>query len=1447
MASARMKRLSIIGFTMILVIVPFCLYYLFFVESQNEYFTNRNFRVLAGIGSQMKSKIDNLGTSLINAVKNAQQEKKEIGSIRAPKPEKKDEKKDEKKSEQEGEKKAATKTPKQPDKPAADKLKSSIALIDHSGTSLKYDAGPWSQQTTRQPQAANAQRQDSNQSRTRLDPSRSSSNSNSAPSRPPSTTTANTNRANSNSRPVPITAGNDSRTHRRVPAPSPRQPSQAIGPEPTVTLSVKAEQGSFALNLEYRGGKTAGPTNLVAKSEINKLFDPFVARYVIDERNQTQDPLFDEVLVAEQQDGRVIFEHGQSGLSIVSLDSLRNDKGGKLELDLANQSSSLVDVQLAGAAYKLFVQPVRLTLSADGDDKDQGVRWVVCGLTRTDHFRDRTFAVSYTLLIIFMFLALLAALSWPLLKLRLMGPKDRLRRGDFALTVFSALLGTALLAFLLVDVYTYVSLEKTLDAQLKSLAGGIRSNFHDELGSVLTQLWRFNKQVTKLATRERAGALADLHASTLPEVPKTKIDAKKVSEFKANLLTGMLDWKTAPYPYFNSVTWADAVGLQRIKWTTRPETTAFVDVSERTYFTKARDGDLWKLSQGGRNFEYAFELVNSKNTGENVAIISTRVPESRWVSSMDTRLASLMGTVLPSGHGYAVINNAGDVLFHSNEVNNLEEQFFEECDNDRLLRAAVLARASEFINAQYLGKGHRLFVSPMPGTPWMLVVFRDKQMVRTINLELLTLSLVMYLVFAIVALLVISAVYLPRRGERIRRLWPNERNAGLYDRLIVMNAVLIVVFLIVAWRVTNEAVLVICCFLIPLLSIVLGAVVLKDATVGHDRSEFAAPSRLGLLSRLRYRKGYAAALVGSLILMSVIPAIGFFQIGRNFEMRLMVKHGQVSLARELESREAHIDSQYASINVGSNEATKTEFLNTRLDPEPQRSNWDVYDWFFFTTFHRGPEVDASKFDPERPGKLNSVLKQLRPLYNQTCVESQELARSRSADGLWSWGQNAQGQFRMQKGKDGRSGEVSLALVSSIPAFERPNTFGKWVLVILCLGGMCSLVYQLVQFVTRHFFFLDKDPPRAMLSGVKSLLTANNVALLRPPMANGNGWEPENAHPIDLSQVSAWHGWAHTVTSKLPAAGKTIVLDHFEQDMDDPVANGEKLRAIEKFLSHSRRVVVVSTVDPLRFSISAASGNPETESNGAGDEKSPKSDPGAETKTPARKKTGASESEQAAVRWSMAFSTFVTVYTPDNAEDEFVKSNTSFLRIMRANRPWRYLERIGRELKGSSTHNGNGLDRAAREEQINEVVDQARAYHQALWATCSQDERCALIHLALDGLISSKNTDLRRLMKRGLVVLDPGLRLMDESFRRFVISAAHGEDIDAWRQADGSNWELLKAPLLLILLSVSLFLFVTQKEIYDSSVSFVSALTAGLAALFKLLGMFQKKSPGSVDA
>ena len=87
--------------------------------------------------------------------------------------------------------------------------------------------------------------------------------------------------------------------------------------------------------------------------------------------------------------------------------------------------------------------------------------------------------------------------------------------------------------------------------------------------------------------------------------------------------------------------------------------------------------------------------------------------------------------------------------------------------------------------------------------------------------------------------------------------------------------------------------------------------------------------------------------------------------------------------------------------------------------------------------------------------------------------------------------------------------------------------------------------------------------------------------------------------------------------------------------------------------------------------------------------------------------------------------------------------------------------------------------------------------------------------------------------------------MDESFRRFIIQASLHQDVEGWRQQEGgSTWELIKVPILLVLLSILLFLFLTQKELYDSTISLVSALTAGVAILFRFLGMFQKSGAGA---
>ena len=136
------------------------------------------------------------------------------------------------------------------------------------------------------------------------------------------------------------------------------------------------------------------------------------------------------MLVAQQSDGQVIFTSGESGVRLVNLTDILAGNSKAESAKPSGLSSTMLDAEIAGRSYKIFLQPVQLSIPSAADSVDAGVRWVVCGLVSSSHLTDHTFSVSYTVVIVFFFLLVMALLNMPLLKLKLMGPKDRLTRGN---------------------------------------------------------------------------------------------------------------------------------------------------------------------------------------------------------------------------------------------------------------------------------------------------------------------------------------------------------------------------------------------------------------------------------------------------------------------------------------------------------------------------------------------------------------------------------------------------------------------------------------------------------------------------------------------------------------------------------------------------------------------------------------------------------------------------------------------------------------------------------------------------------------------------------------------------------------------------------------------------------------------------------------------------------
>src|SRR5712691_4309138 len=68
---SKLSRVVILGITLVILVVPFCLYYFVYVSSQQAYFIDRSHRSLAGIGRQIVKRVDGLVSVVLSPARKA--------------------------------------------------------------------------------------------------------------------------------------------------------------------------------------------------------------------------------------------------------------------------------------------------------------------------------------------------------------------------------------------------------------------------------------------------------------------------------------------------------------------------------------------------------------------------------------------------------------------------------------------------------------------------------------------------------------------------------------------------------------------------------------------------------------------------------------------------------------------------------------------------------------------------------------------------------------------------------------------------------------------------------------------------------------------------------------------------------------------------------------------------------------------------------------------------------------------------------------------------------------------------------------------------------------------------------------------------------------------------------------------------------------------------------
>jgi len=1210
--------------------------------------------------------------------------------------------------------------------------------------------------------------------------------------------------------------------------------------------------------------------NVEGYVSLRKLLDPLV--------RESDADVFSGLFVLDSS-GNVIYQHlraADSGdsVSIVGVSDLaeRNTLGRDTSLPLRTllMTSRETAVRLGDADYELFSAPLHSTITGPKNDDT----WVVCGIVRESEFRTRSLAISVTVVCALLAIVLLVIFSWPFLKVALVTASHRISRTDAILLAICGILASSIVTLAVLDTFAYSRLEAIADDQLRDFAIMVDRRFADDRRNISAQMddalaWSEEQLLTQFP-EPRNGDLLALHPLGF-------------------------------YPWIQSFAFIDTKGWQRVKWFVDSKVTPMVQVAERDYFSDALNSTAGYMSVAGNAGErMTMQSVRSMTTGLPELDCARRSDEhdkDPRHGDLHKRLPVLTMTVpdvlsvghpiIPADFGFAIIDDKGTVLFHSERKRNTIENFFSETDRDRHLRSAVAARRAEWMNIRYWGRDYRAYVCPLGDVPWTLITFRDKHGLRTLNTEALIVTLLFIVTLVGPGLLFFTLLVLFLRPRYAATwIWPSALKRVRYQKLTRVYAAVFVLASLEIVLLRTSALLFLPFWLVPIV-LITAYVCLADPENGPKRSlmvliavaflvmgvvsiaiggvepffataidricalAFALMIALACAYGVKPDKEapasetlraeddraalptiYCGVAVALLLLASVIPTVAFFKASYEVEIASYVKSIQLSIAEKLQSRYWRITSDYNN-ERGSK---KGDYAERRLNLKS-----DIYSDPFF-----GTQVDFSQSkESVGPGDSSAYpdfLESMLPHYSDASVKTRELVHDASSDRRWWWTPKGVSGLTMSLA-DTWLPTQRITIRSVVPSLivGPYRVAGAPLALRILFLAVAAIVLAgvniwIARFIARHIFFVDVVNQRDFTSGLPDLRRSICPAD-RDKRGPFDGYASINLkEEKDVARLDA-----------LPASFDRKPFERYVliEGLDYSFATGTRAAALRGMVArttrNSDRSVVIRPIDMNVITDGLLKGDEAEEwkkvlapfvwvniRDVASRGRSPIRVSGSHPVSPEPVLPDPPQTDEHStlrVRLSNLLSTALGFRA---YFEQMIDNRASAHRALRH-------EIEGDPYLGSLT-DGLDADATARDQMLDDIADRAEHYYAALWGTCSIEEQVVLLQLAQTGFVNSKmRRQVRRLLARGLLRRDPSLRLMSETFRRFVLAQASNPSLAALLEPDFATdtWQRFRVPFFVTVGVVALFFMMTQHELFDVTSAIITTAAAMVPTLAKV--------------
>lgn len=1142
---------------------------------------------------------------------------------------------------------------------------------------------------------------------------------------------------------------------------------------------------------------------------------------------------FDEYLILDNEN-RVLYQNGHIGIFEMSVDSLVSIKGGNNSV----KASSAKEVILEGNKYKLFAYPFRIS-------NEQ--KFLLVGLRSSKAFNEQSMHISSLTVVTVATVFFLLLLSFPFIKLFLISKTERLNRIDIIMSMISLFAITGIVSLLTLDMFQYRKYsEDDIQKNLKSVSKTLETHLKQEMLNALNQLKIYDSIYSNTLLKDR--------------------------RHQTNLLSDSI-LKPTTYSDFDFIFWITENGRQTNKWTVKSQNTSPIDVSSRKYFTKINNKSGWSWKDKGFDL-FFLESIYSLNTGKSYAALSIPSDDKNFeqkseVIAMTTELGAIFDPVLSHGYKFALVNAEGKVLFHSDKRRNLQENFLQDISNKNAISSSINSRVFNTFSTSYHGDNYEACIQPLNSWPVYLVTLYDTSYFKSANAEILSICIIMLSIYGGLVLIIFLIIYasshspskLQFRKTRLNWIIPHPYNSRLYQQSATFTLLLAVIFTFSFLKIQKSpdatySQLMIFTMLCPLYLICGNYFILNRrvktkvfikrqfpvflfcGSVVFFINFFTALHSIPLatlftfqilvllvffflrlilfkwkIRLFKYPFDYKVAILSFLLVVCLIPVFTFFKVSHDTEFRLYTKLVQLKFASALDK-----SGPLEELHGAGSDST---YLKVHPSPMVEMNlKWKT-------------KKDTMLSDP----LFNQLYSMLRVKLSDKISETQYLNDTAVVGSNWSWVDGLSEVTLNYNSKNLKVNGHQPSFYSNISDYNLELKKPINILGFIAIASLLiSLLYLLISFIFRKTvmskllqqtrpLLLDIDLFGSVFSSKKDSddHQDKNVFLIGLPNSGKTEFIQDRIlkrnsaiHKIDLSSLrdksveDLWNDEA-----KLSA---TIILDHFEFGLHDPEIIRKKLVLMENINSKGGiSTIAVSTLHPLEMIDSQMlqrTTNLETQ-----------------------------EADNISDRWVRVLGNFYTsnytiAFTTNIYKEEL--EDLDVIKLIESEcRYGAFLNNLEKDLKKYASANP-----VSNDEIILKIQTLATFYYFSLWKSCTPDEKYLLYDLAQDGLVNTRNVKvIASLVNKGLVLSLGTLTLFNRSFRNFILSTVNPEEALALEASvkKSSTWGVIRVPLLLTLLALGLFIFYTQRQVFNNALAVMATMAAALPMVLKLLSSFQTQN------